>query len=173
MDRVNRRDVIKLGAVGAAAGLGARGARPAAAAGTTNGVHIHATLLFISDRLGAPPGSATGLDMRGVEFSFNINIDVWGPDSDVSGIGWGAQADPDDLTQPMRVDPTMRIFTQRGSVVGDVLKMKGRMLVSYIPGDVGGLTITEANLATGHIRLYFSNDVTTGFLEGTGVVMRI
>ena len=105
MDRFNRRDVIKLGAVGAAAGLGARGARPAAAAGTTNGVHIHATLLFISDRLGAPPGSATGLDMRGVEFSFNINIDVWGPDSDVSGIGWGARADPDDLTQPMRVDP--------------------------------------------------------------------
>jgi hypothetical protein len=42
-----------------------------------------------------------------------------------------------------------------------------------IPGDVGGPIVTEANLATGHIRFYASNSATTGFLEGTGVVMRI
>ena len=94
LDRVNRRDVIKLGAVGAAvAGLGARRAGPAAAAGTTNGVHIHATLLVISDGPGAPPGA------------------------------------------------TQRLFSQRGSIAGDVVKLKG--------------------------------GATTGFLEGTGVVMRI
>jgi len=44
---------------------------------------------------------------------------------------------------------------------------------SYVPGDVGGPIVTEASLATGHIRFYASNSATTGFLEGTGVVMRI
>src|SRR5947208_7404419 len=124
LDRVNRRDVIKLGAVGAAmAGLGARRARAAAAAGTTNGVHIHATLLFINDGPGGPPGSTTAMELPpGAEVHFNINIDVWGPDSDVSGFGWGALADPNDLTQPARVDATQRLFSQRGSIVGDVVK---------------------------------------------------
>ena len=96
-----------------------------------------------------------------------------GPDSDVSGFGWGALADPNDLNQPARVDATQRLFSQRGSIVGDVVKLKGRMLFSYVPGDVGGPIVTEANLATGHIRFYASNSATTGFLEGTGVVMRI
>src|SRR6266851_1995606 len=101
VDRVNRRDAIKLGAVGAAvAGLGARGAGPAAAA-ETKGVHIHATLLVINDGPGAPPGSSQSPSLPPV-IHFNINIEVWGPDSDVSGLGWGAMADPDDLTQPAR-----------------------------------------------------------------------
>src|SRR5258706_11267175 len=175
VDRVNRRDVIKLGGVGAAmAGLGVRRAGPAAAAGTTNGVHIHATLLVISDGPGAPPGSATAIDLPpGADVRFNINIDVWGPDSDVSGFGWGALADRDDPTQPARVDATQRLYTQRGSVEGDVVRLKGRMLFSYIPGDAGGPIVTEANLATGHIRFYASNTASTGSLEGTGVVMRI
>jgi hypothetical protein len=176
VDRVNRRDVIKLGAVGAAiAGLGVRGARPAAAAaGTTKGVHIHATLLVIRDGPGAPPGSGTAIEVPpGADVRFNINIDVWGPDSDISGFGWGALADRDDPSQPARVDATQRLFSQRGSIVGDVVKLKGRMLFSYVPGDVGGPIVTEANLATGHIRFYASNSASTGFLEGTGVVMRI
>jgi len=79
LDRVDRRDVIKLDAVGAAmAGLGARRARPAAAAGTTNGVHVHATLRFINDGPGAPPGSTPAVELpSGAEVHFNINIDVW------------------------------------------------------------------------------------------------
>jgi hypothetical protein len=174
VDRVNRRDVIKLGAVGAAmAGLGARRVGPAAAAGTTNGVHIHATLLVINDGPGGPPGSTTALELPPAEVHFNINLDVWGPDSDVSGFGWGALADPGDLTQPARVDATQRLFSQRGSIVGDLVKLKGRMLFSYVPGDVGGPIVTEANLTTGHIRFYASNSTTTALLEGTGVVMRI
>jgi len=171
VDRVNRRDAFRLGVGAAMVGLGVRGAAPAAAAGT-NGVHIHATLLVINDGPGAPPGSSQSPSLPPV-VHFNINIDVWGPDSDVSGFGWGALADPDDLTQPARVDATQRLFSQRGSVVGDVVKLKGRMLFSYLPGDVGGPIVTEANLATGHIRFYASNSASTGFLEGTGVVMRI
>ena len=176
MDRVNRRDVIKMGAVGVAmAGFGGHGARPASAAAPgTKGIHIHATLLVISDGPGAPPGSTTDDSPQlPPVFHFNINIEVWGPDSDVSGFGWGALADPDDLAQPSRADATQRIFTQRGSVVGDVVKLKGRMLFSYVPGDVGGPIVTEADLATGHIRFYASNSTSTGFLEGAGVVMRI
>ena len=166
---------MKMGAVGAAvAGLGARRARPASAAGTTNGVHIHATLLVINDGPGAPPGSTTAMELPpGAEIHFNVNIDVWGPDSDVSGFGWGALADPNDLTQPARVDATQRLFSQRGSIVGDVVKLKGRMLFSNIPGDEGGPILTEANLATGHIRFTAGNSLSHAVLEGTGVVMRI
>jgi hypothetical protein len=173
MDRVRRRDLIKIGALGAAvAGLGGRSARPAAAATGTNGIHIHATLLVISDGPGAPPGSGDSPELPPV-FHFNINIEVWGPDSDVSGFGWGALADPDDQAQPARVDATQRIYTQRGSVEGDVVRLQGRMLFSYVPGDAGGPIVTEANLATGHIRFYASNTASTGSLEGNGVVMRI
>jgi hypothetical protein len=68
--------------------------------------------------------------------------------------------------------PTQRLFSQRGSIAGDVVNLKGRMLFSYVPGDVGGPIVTEANLATPH-RFYASNSATTGFLEGAGVVMRI
>jgi len=175
VNRVKRRDVIRLGALGTVlAGLGGRSARPAAAAAGTNGIHIHATLLVISDGPGAPPGTTTvAAPELPPLFHFNINIEVWGPDNDVSGFGWGALADPDDQTQPARVDGTQRIFTQRGSVEGDVVRLKGRMLFSYVPGDAGGPIVTEANLATGHIRFYASNSASTGFLEGTGVVMRI
>ena len=173
MDRVRRRDLIKIGALGAAvAGLGGRSARPAAAATGTNGIHIHATLLVISDGPGAPPGRGDSPELPPV-FHFNINIEVWGPDSDVSGSGWGALADPDNQAQPARVDATQRIYTQRGSVEGDVVRLQGRMLFSYIPGDAGGPIVTEANLATGHIRFYASNTASTGSLEGNGVVMRI
>ena len=129
---------------------------------------------FINDGPGGPPGSTTAVELPpGAEVHFNINIDVWGPDADVSGFGWGALADPNDVTQPARVDATQRLCSQRGSIAGDVVKLKGRMLFSYVPGDVGGPIVTEANLATGHIRFYASNSATTGFLEGTGVVMRI
>jgi hypothetical protein len=174
MDRVRRRDLIKIGALGAAVGLGGGRFRPAAAAAGTNGIHIHATLLVISDGPGAPPGSSTADSPQLPPlFHFNINIEVWGPDSDLSGSGWGALADRDDPAQPARVDATQRIFTQRGSVDGDVLRLKGRMLFSYVPGDAGGPVVTEANLATGHIRFWASNSTSSGYLEGTGVVMRI
>jgi len=82
------------------------------------------------------PGSGDSPELPPV-FHFNINIEVWGPDSDVSGFGWGALADPDDQAQPARVDATQRIYTQRGSVEGDVVRLQGRMLFSYIPGRRG------------------------------------
>jgi hypothetical protein len=100
-------------------------------------------------------------------------MEVWGPDSDLSGLGWAALADPEDLAQPSRVDATQRIYTQRGSIEGDIVRLRGRMLFSYVPGDAGGPILTEANLATGHIRFTAGNTATSAHLEGTGIVMRV
>jgi hypothetical protein len=173
--RVNRRDVIKMGAASgtALAGLGLRGAGQASAA-ATNGVHIHGTLLVISDTPGGPFVSTTATAQQpGPEIHFIVSIDAWGPDADVSGQGWGASADPADMTQPARVDPIQRIYSQRGSIRGDVVTLKGRMLFSNVPGDEGGPITTEANLTTGHIRFIAGNSLSHAVLEGTGVVMRM
>jgi hypothetical protein len=177
MDRLNRRDVIKMGAAGAGgaalAGLATRGAGPASAAGT-RGLHIHGTVTFVS----ATPGAHSMNGMGGMggmggmmtpDYHHVINIDVWGPDSDVSGIGWGATTEPNDLNQPAYPDGLQCIYTQRGSIVGDVVRLKGRMLFSGAP-DQGNHILTEANLATGHIR-WIGDDLF--ILEGTGVVMRL
>jgi hypothetical protein len=178
MARVNRRDVIRMGAAGGAAlaGLGVRGARQASAA-ATNGVHIHGTLRVLTDTPGGPFASTTPTQEPGpeipVDIPFMISIDAWGPDSDLSGQGWGELADFSDKTQPARVDITQRIYSQRGSIRGDVVTLKGRMLFSNIPGDEGGPIVTEANLATGHIRFTAGNSASHAVLEGTGVVMRI
>jgi hypothetical protein len=177
VSRINRRDAIKVGAGAALAGLGMRGAGQVSAA-TTRGVHIHGTLLVISDTPGGPFATTTATtEQTGPEFPvkipFIISIDAWGSDSDVCGLGWGALADGADTTQPARVDATQRIYSQRGSIRGDVVTLKGRMLFSNIPGDEGGPIITEANLVTGHIRFTAGNSVSHAVLEGTGVVMRI
>jgi hypothetical protein len=82
-------------------------------------------------------------------------------------------ADPADMTQPARVDVTQRVYSQRGSIRGDVVTLKGRMLFSNVPGDEGGPIITEANLTTGHITFTAGNSLSHAVLEGTGVVMRI
>jgi hypothetical protein len=178
MARVNRRDMIRMGAAGGAAlaGLAARGAGQASAA-STNGVHIHGTLRVLTDTPGGPFASTTPTQEPGpeipVDIPFMISIDAWGPDSDLSGQGWGELADLSDKTQPARVDITQRIYSQRGSIRGDVVTLKGRMLFSNIPGDEGGPIITEANLTTGHIRFTAGNSLSHAVLEGTGVVMRI
>jgi hypothetical protein len=175
---VNRRHVIKLGATGAAlAGLGVRGVGQASAA-ATNGVHIHGTLRVLTDTPGGPFATTTATTQQTgpeipVDIPFIISIDAWGPDSDLSGQGWGELADLSDRTQPARVDPSQRIYSQRGSIAGDVVTLKGRMIFSNIPGDEGGPIVTEANLRTGHIRFTAGNSLSHAVLEGTGVVMRI
>jgi hypothetical protein len=175
--RVNRRDVIRMGAAGGAAfaGLGIRGATQASAA-ATNGVHIHGTLVVLSDTPGGPFATATSTTDQSefpIKIPFIISIEAWGPDSDMSGQGWGELADLSDNTQPARVDPAQRIYSQRGSIRGDVVTLKGRMLFSNIPGDEGGPIVTEANLTTGHITFTAGNSLSHAVLEGTGVVMRI
>jgi hypothetical protein len=176
MNRFDRRDAIRFGAAGAAlAGLGAGRAAPAAADSVLNrGIHIHGTLLVLDDGPGGPSvRRGENFPQAGVDLHFIVSMEVWGPDSDLSGLGWGALDDPEDLTQPSRVDATQRVYTQRGSIEGDIVRLRGRMLFSYVPGDAGGPIITEANLATGHIRFTAGNTATSAHLEGTGIVIRV
>ncbi|HEX3826040.1 MAG TPA: hypothetical protein VHV82_02095 [Sporichthyaceae bacterium] len=164
-----------------AAGLGLAGiagarAVPAGAAEsvTSRGIHVHGTLLVLDDGPGGPAARAsTTFPEFGVNLNFVVSMEVWGPDSDLSGLGWGALADLQDPKQPTRVDVTQRLYTQRGSIEGDIVRLRGRMLFSYVPGDAGGPILTEANLATGHIRFTAGNTATSARLEGTGIVMRV
>jgi hypothetical protein len=188
MDRVSRRQVIKTGVAGGAAvaggalaGVAMRGPRTAAAAGTS-GVHIHGTVVFNEQPTGFGPGEpkASMGSMPGMMrmasitgYKHVINIDVFGPDSDVSGSGWGASISADPKI-PDPVDGLQCFYTQRGSIQGDVVKLTGRMLFSGDPGDPGGIIRTEANLVTGKIRWTGTANKSMQFLlEGSGVVMRI
>jgi hypothetical protein len=111
--------------------------------------------------------------MAATDYMHVINIDVMGPDSDLSGNGWGATATSSDPNQPASLDGLQCFFTQRGSVQGDVVKLTGRMLFSADPADPGGTITTEANLATGEIRWIGTVDrAFQVLLTGTGVVIR-
>jgi hypothetical protein len=193
MDSFNRRDVVKMGAAGAAgvaiAGLTTRGSGGVSAAGGTSGVHIHGTVTLVDDMPsgsgpGQPKGSMAGMAgqpmggmarmMEITHYMHVINIDVFGPDSDLSGSGWGATANASDPKHPTAVDGLQCFYTQRGSIQGDIVKLTGRMLFSGDPGDPGGTITTEANLATGTIKWTGTLNKSAQFvLETTGVVMRI
>lgn len=175
MDGVDRRDALRMGGLGAAlAGSILRGTGQAAPVIGSRGVHIHGTLDVLSDLPGDPPAGPDAPQRQLPPlFRFDISIEVWGPDNDLSGQGWGAMADPGDPKQPTRVDATQRFFTQRGSIDGDIVRLAGRMLFSYVPGDAGGPIVTVANLATGAIRFYAGNTASHATLEGTGVVIRL
>lgn len=82
---IERRDMLKLGALATGAGaLGALAqAAPAGAQQKPGGVHIHATM----DEL---PDSAGGGALARI-----INIDVFGADDDLSGSGWDANPGED------------------------------------------------------------------------------
>jgi len=174
MHITDRRGLLRMGAVGIALGGLDRRATGQPSQPTTRGIHIHATLDVLSDLPGDPPtDSQPPARQLPLLFRFNINIDVWGPDHDLSGQGWGARADPAEEKQPARVDALQRIYTQRGSIDGDIVRLRGRMLFSYVPGDAGGPIVTEANLITGAVTFYAGNTVSHASLTGVGVVMRV
>jgi hypothetical protein len=181
--------MIKMGAAGGAgvalAGLATRGSGGASAAGDT-GVHIHGTVTVVDNTpSGIGPGQPAGMgDMSGMRgmarmmelphYMHVINIDVFGPDADLSGSGWGATPSPGDPKTPAPVDGLQCFYSQRGSIHGDVVRLAGRMLFSGDPGDPGGSITTEANLVTGKITWTGTANKTAQFvLEGTGIVMRI
>ena len=201
---VTRRQLVALGAAGTAGavlGKAALSSSPAAAE-TPNagrGVHIHGTVIYRgTPPVGVGPGkTAGGTDMAGMgtagtdmagtdmagmgmarmaatDYMHVINIEVFGPDSDLSGNGWGATTDATNPTQPVPVDGLQCFYTQRGSIQGDIVKLTGRMLLSGDPGDPGGTITTEANLVNGTIRWTGTlNKTAQLLLEGTGVVIRI
>ncbi len=197
---VSRRQLVALGAAGTAGAVFGKTALTGASAvaavpAASRGIHIHGTVTY----RGTPPtglgpgemmagmsndqpmgGMASDPSMAGMarmaatDYLHVINIDVFGPDSDLSGSGWGATTDAADPTQPVPVDGLACFYTQRGSIQGDIVKLTGRMLFSGNPADPGGTITTEANLANGTIRWTgTANKAAQVLLEGTGVVMRI
>ena len=186
MNELSRRQLIKIGAAGGAGaalgGLATRGSGGASAAGN-NGVHIHGTVTVVDNTpSGIGPVQPTGMgDMGGMarmmeipHYMHVIDIDVFGPDSDLSGSGWGATPSPSDPNTPAPVDGLQCFYSQRGSIHGDIVRLPGRMLFSGDPGDPGGSITTEANLVTGKITWTgTANQAAQFVLEGTGIVMRI
>jgi hypothetical protein len=200
---VTRRQVVALGTAGAAGAIIGRGALADSSAAADlarpgRGIHFHGTVVYT----GQPPpgvkptGTMAGMGDAGpmagmapdanqsmasmgmmrmavTDYMHVINVDVWGPDSDLSGNGWGATALSSDPNQPSPVDGLQCFFSQRGSLQGDVVKLAGRMLFSGDPADPGGTVATEANLATGEIRFIAqANHALQFILTGTGVVIR-
>ena len=201
---IGRRELIRLGAAGTAgaavAGVAASTfGRSASAAPTGRGVHIHGTVVYRGTppvgigpgQAAAQPGTAdtgmggmgtTGMEMAGMgmarmaatDYMHVINIDVFGPDDDLSGSGWGATTDATNPRQPVPVDGLQCFYTQRGSISGNVVKLAGRMLFSGDPGDPGGTITTEADLDTGTIRwIGTANKAAQFMFEGKGVVVRL
>ena len=200
---VTRRQLVALGTAGAAGAIIGRGALTASSAAAESsrpgrGIHFHGTVVYTGE---PPPGvkpngtmAGMGADqpmadmapdatdsmgsmgmarMAATDYMHVINVDVWGPDSDLSGNGWGATAISSDPNQPSPVDGLQCFFTQRGTLQGDVVKLAGRMLFSGDPGDPGGTVATEANLVTGEIRFIAqANHAIQFILTGTGVVIR-
>jgi len=198
---VSRRQLVTLGAVGTAGVLLGKTALTSSSAvadvpNSGRGVHIHGTVIY----RGTPPvglgpgktmaamdegqpmgGMASTVDpsmggmarMAATDYMHVINVDVFGPDSDLSGSGWGATTDSTNPNQPVPVDGLQCFFSQRGSIEGDIVKLAGRMLFSGNPGDPGGAITIEGKLATGQIRfIATASKMAQVVLEGTGVVMR-
>jgi hypothetical protein len=156
---LTRRELLAAGAAGTVAAGIAMVAGPATAGAQVTrvgGIHIHTNL----KQTGGPPLSLNLL----------MDLNVYGPDDDMSGGGWDVTAESEGSPNPSHPDPTGCLFTQRGSVDGDVVRLTGYTYLATLPPNLSQLVTTEANLATGKITWTFGDSFV---LEGTGVVVRI
>lgn len=162
MENLTRRKLLQAGAGGTVvAGLGsmARAAAAGAAVDKIGGIHLHASL------------KQTGGPVSG--FARLIDITVYGTDDDLSGSGWNAQPEAPGSSEPAHPDRSQGFFSQRGSVQGDTVKLRGRNLFWWFPTDDGALVTVEANLATGQITFAIQGSEGTYIFEGMGVAARI
>lgn len=159
MRNLSRRQLLTLGATGIMAGRTFD--KAAAAEVTVGGVHVHATL----DQVEGPVGTLKLL----------IDATAWGSDDNLTGIGYDALPDMNNPGSVNAVQIGPCIWTQAGSIEGDMVRMAGRVMYAHVPVDHSAEVIVEANLATGRIRLTFDQlppGVHLGF-AGSGTVARI
>jgi hypothetical protein len=161
MDRLNRRDMIKMGAAGgvgvALAGVGSRVSGGASAAGQRlSGIHISVPTTIVS------PDAAKG-------FPHDWTLTVYGPDNALNGMGWGGATDMATLQQILNSKMFPCIYSLTGAVEGDLVKVHGLMLFSGAP-DQGMPLEFEGNLTTGVLRVVAYRTLS---FEGRGVVARI
>jgi hypothetical protein len=162
LKNLTRRRLLQAGAAGTVlAGLGpmAGTVRAEAAAAKIGGIHIHASL------------KQTGGPISG--FARLVDITVYGTDDDLSGSGWNAQPESVGSSEPAHPDRSQSFFSQRGSVQGDTVNLRGRNLFWWFPTDDGALVTVEANLATGQIKFAIQGSEGTYIFEGIGVAARI
>jgi hypothetical protein len=162
MEKVTRRELFQAAAAGTVvAGIGTlAGPAPAGAGGArVGGIHIHGSLSQTSGSFG--------------DFGRIVDITVFGTDDDLNGFGWDSDSESKGSHEPKVPDRTQCFSSQRGSVQGDTVQLKGRNLFWQNPGDDQAPVFVEANLATGHIK--YATTPTEGHFvfEGEGLVQRI
>jgi hypothetical protein len=161
---ISRRQLVALGATGAAGAIVGKVAtsESAAAAGERmGGIHISALTKVVDEGVAK-------------EFPHHWTMTVYGPDNALNGMGWGGATDLKGQQAMLNSRMFQCVFSLTGAVEGDVVKMHGLMLMSGSSSsnpDEGQPLFFEAKLGTGFLHVYapFYNLN----LEGTGVVARI
>jgi hypothetical protein len=148
MGKVSRRDLLKAGAGGAAAGLLVMGAPRAARADDKD----NEDALFVHI-----DGVVEGTEGEG---TFKIDIDVSGTADDLRGEGW--DTDPDENPQ------NFCIYVQSGRIRDKTVELQGKVQLANDPANLGLLVKTEMNTKTGRIVWTFGPFVFTG--EGRAII---
>ncbi|MGH2715740.1 MAG: hypothetical protein ACRDM7_17985 [Thermoleophilaceae bacterium] len=136
---ISRKDLLKVGAGGAAGGLAL--AAPGVAHGSSDDdgdamfVHIDGVV-------------------TGAEGTFKIDIDVAGTKRDLRGEGWDVD--------PGENHPTACIFVQSGSIRRHIVELEGRVIFANDPANFGALVKTRANAKNGRIDWDFGGFLFTG-----------
>lgn len=174
---VTRRQLVALGAAGAAGTLMGKVAgpeSPVAAQGRFGGIHIYAPGKVVEP---AAPGFK--------DFPHTFVMTLWGPDDALSGVGCGyTDPTPDEEPRGATVRPDYIfgtgmfgcVFSAVGKVEGDVVKGKGFMIYAGAPDERMGQPFPfEANLSTGS---FSAIDMNMGMgteiaVAGQAVVTRI
>jgi TAT (twin-arginine translocation) pathway signal sequence len=143
MGKVSRRDLLKAGAGGAAAGLLVMGAPRAAGADNEDAFFVHID--------GVVEGKAG---------TFKIDIDVSGTADKLRGEGW--DTDPDEDPQ------NFCIYVQSGRIRDKTVQLHGKVQLANDPANLGLLVTTKINTKTGRIVWTFGPFEFTG--EGRAIV---
>ncbi len=155
---ISRRQLVALGATGAAGAIVGKVATSESAAAADErmgGIHISALTAIVSE--------------AGKGFPHHWTLTVYGPDNALTGMGWGGATDVKTQQDVMNSKMFPCIYTLTGAVEGDLVKVHGIMLFSGAPDQ--GLPLTfEGNLKTGALHV---NAYDMFKFEGTGVVARI
>jgi hypothetical protein len=158
---ISRRQLVALGATGAAGavvGKVAMSSAPAAAGDGMGGIHISVLTKGVSPE-----------PLKG--FPHHFTLTVYGPDNALNGMGWGGAYDLETQQDVINSQMTQCIYSVTGDVQGDIVKVRGLMLFSADPGAQGQDVRVEGNLATGFVRVVTTRADLT--FEGTGAVARI
>jgi hypothetical protein len=139
---VSRRQLVALGAAGAAGGLVSRASvgDAAGATGRLGGIHIDVTVNVVQPK---PPTEG---------FIHTFIVTLWGPDDALSGMGSG-YTEGNALQNLVGTGYVGCVFGAHAKVEGDVVRGTGVMMYSGDPEERRGQPFPfEANLSTGFCR---------------------